>query len=144
MGNTFRRDDGVGPAVAELLREALAGDIEIVFQSGEGATLMESWRDALDVYLIDAVKSGAAPGTVFRLDASEPIPSQFFHYSTHDFSVAEAVEMARALKRLPPRMILYGIEGGDFSQGPGLSPQVAKAAEQVVKRIVMEIQAQDI
>ena len=41
------------------------------------------------------VQSGAAPGTIHRLDATEtPVPSRFFHYSTHAFSVAQAVELA--------------------------------------------------
>ena len=102
---------------------------------------MDAWQDAQSVILVDAVQSGAAPGTIHRLDASSvPVPSRFFHYSTHAFSVAEAVELARALGQLPPRLILYGIEGRDFSSGEELSPEVAGAVNELIALVRQEIQ----
>ena len=47
-------------------------------------------------------RSGAAPGTTRRLDASrERLPAELFRGSTHALGLAEAVELARALDRLP-------------------------------------------
>ena len=140
LGNDFRRDDGAGRVCARRVQE-LAGDaVRVIEESGEGAALMDAWRDAELVVLIDAVKSGAPPGEVHRLDAqANPIPANFFHYSTHAFSVAEAVELARALGQLPPRLIVYGIEGRDFTSGEGLSAEVAAAVEQVAQTISSEL-----
>jgi hydrogenase maturation protease len=140
LGNVYRGDDGVGCHIArELMDEALAADVREA--SGEGAALMDAWRSFEHVFLVDAVHSGGAPGTIHRLDAhAAPIPSQFFHYSTHAFSVAEAVEMARALDELPPRLIIYGIEGGTYESGAPLSPAVAEAAGVVAARLREEIQ----
>lgn len=140
LGNDFRRDDGAGRVAARRVRE-LAGDaVRVIEESGEGATLMDTWREAEFVILIDAVHSGAEPGTVHRLDAhAQPIPSNFFHYSTHAFSVAEAVELARALGQLPPRLLVFGIEGNDFTSGEGLSPEVAAAVEQVAQTIATDL-----
>ena len=102
---------------------------------------MEAWRGAPFVVLCDAVQSGAAPGTVHRLDpAREPVPTGFFRYSTHAFSVAEAIELARALGELPPRMRVYGIEGADFAAGMALSPAVAGAVDPVVRAVVADLQ----
>jgi hydrogenase maturation protease len=71
--------------------------------SGDGAALMEVWRGEETVIIIDAVKSGALPGTIRRFDArAQPIPKDAFRCSTHAFGVAEAIELARALARLPP------------------------------------------
>lgn len=140
VGNPYRSDDGVGMAVTHRLRERGVPGIRVVEQSGEGAELMEAWKDSSTVFVIDAVSSGAKAGTIHRLDAArDPIPKQFFHYSTHAFSVAEAVELARALGKLPPRLIIYGIEGKKFEAGVGLSPDVAKAARLVAEKIIMEI-----
>ena len=114
---------------------------EVREESGEGAALMEAWQDAMAVILVDAARSGAAPGTIHRFDVSHvPVPSRFFHYSTHAFSVAEAVELARAMNQLPSRIILYGIEGRDFAAGERLSSEVAAAAEELVRRIRQELQ----
>ena len=140
LGNDFRHDDGAGRIAARRVRE-LAGDIvRVIEESGEGAALMDAWRGAEVVMLIDAVHSGAEPGTIHRMDPqAEPIPTNFFHYSTHAFSVAEAVELARALGQLPQRLILYGIEGKDFTSGQGLSAEVAAAAEQVAQTITADL-----
>lgn len=142
LGNAFRSDDGVGRVVARRLRELALPGVTVSEESGEGAALMDAWKDAGAVILVDAVQSGAAPGTIHRLDATDtPVPSRFFHYSTHAFSVAEAVEMARALSQLPPRLILYGIEGRDFTSGEQLSPEVAAAMDELLARVREEIQS---
>ena len=100
---------------------------------------MEAWEGAALVLLIDATRSGSPPGTIHRFDAhAEPLPSRFFHYSTHAFSVAEAVELARALDQLPPRLIVYGIEGKNYTAGEGLSPEVEKAADSVIPRVLQD------
>lgn len=140
LGNDFRRDDGAGRVAARMIASAQADGVRVIEASGEGAALMDAWRDAESVVLIDAVHSGAAPGTIHRLDArAQPIPSNFFHYSTHAFSVAEAVELARALDQLPPRLIVFGIEGKDFSSGEDLSPEVAAAVEEVARQVKGEL-----
>lgn len=140
VGNAYRSDDGVGLEVVRALKAVLPATIPVREESGEGAALMEAWQGARTVILCDAVHSGAPAGTIHRLLAHEqPIPRAFFHYSTHAFSVAEAIEMARALAELPPEMILYGIEGADFAAGVGLSPPVAAAASAVVPAILADL-----
>ena len=140
LGNRYRRDDGAGLAVLqELAGQDLPG-VELRAESGEGAALMEAWQGAQQVILVDAVQAGGAPGTIYRLDPWEqPIPTEFFHYSTHAFSLAEAVELARVLGQLPPSLIIYGIQGADFGSGQGLSPPVAAAVPEVAARIRQEL-----
>ncbi len=140
IGNPYRRDDGVGPAVIrELVHQAPPG-VCLREHSGEGASLMEMWEGRPRVILVDAVVSGAAPGTVHRLEAHrQPIPASFFHYSTHAFSLAEAVELSRALGTLPPEITVYGVEGTDFDHGLGLSPPVAAAVGEVVHQILADL-----
>jgi hydrogenase maturation protease len=140
LGNQYRRDDAAGLVAARRLKEAAPAHVRVLEESGEGTALMESWQGADSVILIDALDSGAKPGTVRRLDAHrEPIPTGFFHYSTHAFGVAEAIELARVLGQLPPRLIVYGIEGRTFEAGLGLSPEVEKAAQEVVERVLGDL-----
>jgi hydrogenase maturation protease len=140
IGNPYRRDDAVGLIVARALREKNLDYVEILEMSGEGAALIEAWRGAERVIVIDAVCSGASPGTIFRFETHrQPIPTQFFRYSTHNFGLAEAIELARSLGQLPKELIVYGIGGKDFTVGDGLSPGVAQAASQVLKQILNDI-----
>ena len=49
--------------------------------------------------------------------------------------------MTRALHELPPRLIVYGIEGEDFDEVKGLSPAVERAVDEVAGQIVKELRA---
>jgi hydrogenase maturation protease len=140
IGNEYRNDDGVGLFVARRLKELQLRDVNIRELSGEGVELMEAMEHRSTVFLVDAVYSGALHGTTYRIDAaSQTIPSRFFHYSTHSFSVAESIELARTIGRLPNQCILFGIEGRDFGNGMVLSESVQAAAEEVVMAIRSEI-----
>ena len=141
VGNTFRGDDGVGPVVAARLKELALPGVTILEQSGEGTSLMAAWENAAYVIVIDAVQSGAEPGTIHRLDVTDkPIPAQFgSRFSGHAFGVAGAVEMARLLDRLPKRLIVYGIEGLAFATRQGLSAEVERGVETAVQQIRKEL-----
>lgn len=136
VGHPFRRDDGVGPWVAaQLAVRGWPADSH----PGEGAGLMDAWDGCAAVVLVDALQSGAAPGTIHRFDAHhETLPAGLFRASSHLFGVAEAVEMARVLGRLPPILLIYGIEGGDFTAGEGLTPPVAAAAVATLEQVEAE------
>ncbi len=139
IGNEYRGDDAVGLIVARRLKEHLGDSVTVLEQSGDGATLMEVWRGAETVIIIDAVMSGAAPGTIHRFDASaQPIPKDAFRCSTHAFGASEAIELSRALGELPQSLVIYGIEGKNFAAGVGLSSEVEKAVGEVARRALTE------
>jgi hydrogenase maturation protease len=140
VGNEYRGDDGVGVVVARLLREALNPTVTVLEETGDGLALMAAWKGADLVIVIDAVDSGGQPGTVCRLDArlqqSVAAPPTC---STHAISLMEAIQLARALGELPPRLIVYGVQGKNFELGVGLSAEVAKAVPEVTKLVLQEV-----
>ncbi len=142
IGNAYRRDDGAGLVVAQLLKPQVRKSCVVLEHSGEGASLMELWKGFDRVIVVDAVRAGGEPGTVHRLDAAlQPLAAAMFRDSTHAFSLIEAVEMSRALNQLPQTLIVYGIEGQDFATGIGLSPAAEAAARKVAQRVLAEIAA---
>jgi hydrogenase maturation protease len=139
IGNEMRGDDAVGPCVLRQLG-APDGDVALETLPGDGTHVMEAFQDAEKVILVDAVRSGGRPGTIYRFDAAAgAVPASFFHYSTHAFGLAEAVEMARALNTLPPEVVIFGVEGSSFGAGEPLSPEVRRAVAEVASRIAAEI-----
>jgi len=145
LGNEYRSDDAVGRAVARKLKANAGEEFCVKEESGEGGALMEAWKDADFVVLVDAVESGGLPGTIRRMDArTTVIPSELFHCSSHGFGVSEGIELARALKRFPAHLIVYGIEGRSFALGVGLSPEVEAAADEVVRRVKDELCANSV
>ncbi len=140
VGNPFRGDDGAGPAVARLLRPQLSAQVSVLEESGEGTALMDAWRGACRVILVDAVHSGQAPGTIHRIDASSaPLPAALFPCSTHSFGVADAIEMARALRELPSYVAIYGIEASSFHEPQRLSEEIRHAVVTVSEEILKEL-----
>ena len=141
MGNPLRRDDGVGLSVARRLEALVQPGVKVRIHRGGGLALMDTWQGATTVVVIDAVSSGGQAGTLSRFDAStRPLPQHLgTTCSTHDFGLNEAVELARAVNRLPDRFVVIGVEGADFSPGSGLSPAVDGAVERAVEAVLQEL-----
>jgi hydrogenase maturation protease len=138
-GNAARADDAAGLLVVRRLREL---GIDAREHTGEMLSLIDAWCGHEDVVLIDAAVGGAAPGEITVWDAcASPLPSGRFRRSTHSLGIAEAVELARALDRLPPRLTLYGIEGTCFDPGRRPSPEVVGAVERLARRIAISASA---
>lgn len=141
IGNPYRGDDGAGVAVGRKISELSITGVTVMIRDGEAARLIESWNENDSVIVVDTVSSGQEPGVLMRFDAVEdPLPVKYFsHSSTHSFSLAEAVELARALDKLPARLVIYGIEGKNFDNGSEISSEVTAAIEEVTERIVRYI-----
>ena len=141
IGNEYRGDDSIGLNVIRAFKTRELPDTLLVESCGGGAELIEILSSARIAILIDAVSSGGKPGTIYRFDAlRQPIPAQLSFQSTHVFGVAEAIELARVLDRLPPSLIVYAIEGENFSMGVGLSSKARKAVQKVVEQLSCEVQ----
>ena len=142
IGNEIRCDDGVGLWVARRLNATNLPQARIELQSGDPAALITSWAAADTVILIDAVSSGTGAfcGKIYRFsDSGQPVPDCFSSPSTHRLGLAKALELARALNRLPRRFILYGIEGICFDFGCELTPKVKMAAARVIRMVIKDV-----
>ena len=133
-GTLDRGDDAAGLLVARRLQ---ALGVETVEQSGESVSLMDCWTGFKQVILVDATAPGGRPGhtSVWNAHAGK-LPKEFFACSTHAFGVREAVELARAMDRLPENLSIYGIEGKQFSIGSPLSAEVEHAVGAVTQQLL--------
>ena len=137
IGNPYRGDDAFGCMIVRDLLQQLPKSMSCIEHDGEPAGLIESWQGQKNVILIDAVSSGNTPGHVFQFDLSqEALPEDFNLYSTHAFGVPQAVELARALHKLPETLWFIGVEGENFAAGEVLSPVVARRKETLVHQIL--------
>ena len=140
IGNEYRSDDGVGILVVRKLRKLNLSNIEIAEEPGDGARIIELWKEQKSVILVDAAQSGSEPGTIYRFEVSKnKIPAKLFKYSSHNFSVPQALEIAKSLNQLPKRVVIYGVEGKEFSDGTDMSPAVKRMSDYVVDLIIEEL-----
>ena len=144
IGNRYRGDDAFGCLVAGEIAGRLPPGAKAMEHDGEPAGLMECWQQAGRVILVDAVSSGAEPGTILRFDLAEKsLPEAVNLYSTHAFGVPQAVEMARALGNLPPEISFIGVEGENFGAGEALSHPLLRVKDAVISEILNTISAKE-
>lgn len=140
IGNTYRGDDGAGPAVLALLRAMQLPDVRLLECDGDCSTLLDAWQGSDTVVLIDAVSSSAPPGTIYHFDLLvQELPRDLSFQSTHAFGVAEALELGRVLNQLPASLTLYAVEGKCFATGTGLSDEVASAVQEVARQLECDL-----
>ncbi|PWB74183.1 hypothetical protein C3F09_04315 [candidate division GN15 bacterium] len=119
-------DDAFGLLVARHLARRTYENITIITHPGEGASLMETWQGYERVVIVDCAASGASIASRYTFNASiERIPTKMLRYSTHAFGVAEAIETARALGRLPERLVVIAVEGQSFNAGESVDERLA-------------------
>ena len=130
VGNTLRRDDGVGVRLAERLGASslpvfIVEDVpeNFVAEIGRGA-----WPN---VVFMDAVAAGLEPGAVVFGELAElGEPSGL---STHKLALSLC---GRYLEAHGKRSFLLGIVPGDLEFGEGLTPEVGRAAAEVAGLIL--------
>lgn len=139
IGNLYRRDDGVGIVAVRRARPLLPPSMAVLEWTGDLMTLLEIWQGSRCI-VVDALRSGGRPGEILRMEAHhEPLPVEGRFFCTHAVGLEEVIALAHVLNRLPLELILYGVEGCDFSEGEGLSPQVEKAVDDVVRYILQDV-----
>ena len=104
---------------------------------GEPTGLIGAWEGRRIAIVVDAMAGGGPPGAVRCFDATAAkLPASFAGQSTHAFTVAQAIELARSLGRLPDRLMVVGIEGASFEAGAALEPPVAEAIEPAARKVL--------
>ena len=135
-GNCDRGDDAAGLLVIRRLRQLGVPARE---HAGDMLSLIDTWSRWDEVVVVDATVSGSRPGAINVWDGRTlPLSGIGFPCSTHAFGLGEAIEMARALGRLPAKLTVYGIEAASCDHGGTLSAAVAEAIELLARQLAAE------
>jgi hydrogenase maturation protease len=140
IGTPDHGDDAAGLLVAERVRAVTSPRTLTVRELvGDQLGLLDLWAGAREVYVIDTVRSGGPPGTVYRFDGTRRLTDQFTTAGTQAFSLADVIELARAMDRMPARLVGYCIEGAQWEPGTSVSSQVMAAVGAVTRRLCLEL-----
>jgi hydrogenase maturation protease len=139
VGNRWRRDDAAGPEVIDALRERVNDAVALVESDGEPTRLLDAFALAPQVVMVDAVVTGAEPGTIHRF-TNEELPAQMgIGQSSHLVQLFETIELGRLLDRLANGLVLIGIEATDFDNGEGMTDAVAAGVTAAVDAVMTEL-----
>jgi hydrogenase maturation protease len=137
VGNAWAGDDVAGLLVARAVRDRAPAGVAVIEHEGEPTGLLDRWQGATLAIVVDATSGGGRPGEVQVMDATGgPLPARFTGTSTHAFGLAEAIELGRALGRLPGRLVVVGIEGESFEAGAAPGPEVRAAVDAAADQVL--------
>ena len=131
LGNMLLSDDGVGPALLNQLADYDArwkDQVEFVDGGTQGLALLGHLSGRRALIIVDALKRGAAPGTIHRLtlpELREVSPGRAS--SGHESNAGELLAAAQLLDELPDRLFVVGVEPEKIATGIGLSESVQRA-----------------
>ncbi|WP_228000303.1 hydrogenase maturation protease [Nocardia australiensis] len=139
VGNEFRRDDGIGPAVARDIEALDLSGVLVTVRDGEPTGLLDAWDGAELAVVVDAVEcEPSTPGRVWRttVDALRELTTAT---SSHALGIPDAVPLGRALGRLPRELVVIAVEAATLDLGVGLSGPVTAARPRVVQATLTEL-----
>jgi hydrogenase maturation protease len=139
VGNRWRRDDAAGLAVIDGLRDRVVDGVILVESDGEPTRLLDAFALAPRVVMVDAVVTGAVPGSIHRF-TDQDLPNQMgIGQSSHLVQLVETIELGKLLDKLPSGLVLIGIEATDFDNGEGMTPAVAASIADAVETVLANL-----
>jgi len=141
VGNLLLGDEGVGVhAVRELKKRALPPGVEVLDAGVAGIGLLDLFQGAEKVLLIDAADMNRPPGTVVRFTPDD-IQSQGENprFSAHDVGLLEVLQLAKALGKSPPQVVIVGVQPKEISWRMDLTPEIQAALPKVVEAVLKEL-----
>lgn len=142
VGNILMADDGLGVFIAKKLKQTFnnLGNVKILDVGTSILNFLYEIKYTENLIVIDAIRGGKKPGTVYRINFTKE-NRPFGFTDSHGFSLYEVLEFTRGLWKRPKKVIIYGIEVLDCKPKIGLSPIVKKSIPNMLLEIEREIKS---
>ncbi len=141
VGNLLLRDEGVGVHVISTLRgRELPDDVELLDGGTASFDLLDTLAGRRQVIIIDAVRTGSEPGTIFRFTPEDISVSREQITSLHQVGLLETLDLVgHLLDSAPEEVVVLGIEPKEIGWGLELSAEVKAAVPKVIELIMAEL-----
>lgn len=139
IGNLLRADDGVGIHAVRMLEEEMP-EVEAVDLSTANIDLLDHIRGREKVVIVDAVRSGADPGTILRLAPEELVETDFSQ--SHGLNLLAILRLGRRLypEEMPKEIVILAVEAEDTeSFSSDLTPKVRSSLPELIEKIKVEL-----
>jgi hydrogenase maturation protease len=139
VGNLLLKDEGVGIHTAHALQKMdLPDNIEII-DGGTSPDLPFYFEDIDKLVIIDAVKGGGQPGTVYRFNSRDVNMESDGIGSAHEFDLAHSLKTMKLTRQEPKEIVIIGIEPKDVDWGTELSVELQQKIPGIVDLVLKEV-----
>lgn len=140
IGNILLKDEGIGIHVINKLKElTLPENVEVIDGGTAGLDLIDLIEGRKKLIVIDAVKAGGVPGTIYRLTEENLDIKPKAIMSFHDIDLLDALYMVQTTGEKPKEIIVIGIEPKDMSDGLELSPEIEERIPYIIRLVLKEL-----
>jgi hydrogenase maturation protease len=140
VGNLILRDEGVGVhAVRELEGRDLPAHVEVIDGGTYLMDLLSVIQEAERIIVIDALKGGGEPGTIYRVTPDDLMAETERALSLHQVGLLEVLGMVRQLGG-DPHAVIIGVEPKEIAWGMELTPEVAAKLPKVIEMVMEEVE----
>ena len=145
VGNVVLSDDGLGVHAVRRLRERyeIGYGVELVEGGTAGLLLLPYLSDSRRAIVVDAIDTGAPPGTLVRLAGEHWATAFAIRMTPHDVGLADLLGAARLSGAWPRELVLHGAQPASTHIGTELTTAVAAALDPLTCAIVAELSAWD-
>ncbi len=141
VGNVLFKDEGVGVHAVRILQTKLsssAGDVEVI----DGGTSPDIWPlidGANKLIIIDAVKGGCEPGTIYRFTPQQMVAERGLITSVHQMGILENLSLMELVGGKPEETVIIGVEPVELEPGLELSAKLQERMPKIIKTVLGEI-----
>ena len=140
IGNLLLSDEGLGVHFVQMLDkdDLRYSNLEIV-DGGISAEFVSYIEDGCKLIVVDAIKGGREPGTVYCLSIDDVMAQSTSSPPSHEMGVIDSLKILKSIGIEPKETIIIGIEPKNLEPGLKLSPEVAEKFSELNGLVVEEI-----
>lgn len=140
VGNELLSDEGLGVHVAKALQKMdIPPEIEVVEGGTDGFALMPIIMETDLLYLIDSIKGGSEPGTIYKFNIKNaPACMDLYKTSVHQIGILEVIRLTSLVGKSPETTII-GMEPKSISLGMDLSPEIKAKIPRIIDLVLKEL-----
>jgi len=140
IGNVLLSDEGIGVHVAnELMHRELPPEVSVVEGGTDGFRLLNVITEADRLIVVDAVRGGDKPGTIYRFDIEDVRNSPSgFKTSVHQIGILEVIDLSGLIGKTPYTTVI-GIEPKSLEMSLELTPEILAKVPRVIELVMEEL-----
>jgi len=142
VGNELLSDEGIGVHVVKELQKQniLPPEVEVMEGGTDGFGLINIITDTDRLIVIDSIKGGSEPGTLYKFDVEDaPTTPDLFKTSIHQVGILEVINLSSLIGKTPKTTVI-GVEPKSISTGMELSEDVRAKIPRVIELVREEVE----
>jgi hydrogenase maturation protease len=138
IGNLLCRDEGAGVQVIQAIKKMkLPRHIELLDIGTSTMELISYLEGVKKLIVIDAMKAGGTPGTIYRCMPEDLLAEEEGPISLHEIGLLESLNMAKKMG-MKIDVVIIGVEPKMIEWGMELSEEVRNKIPAMIEAILKE------